>query len=235
MSSEAPEYLPVNHVFVDYENIKSVDPSVIGDSNLRVHLFLGPENKTLKVDVVEKLLEHAQTVQMIRSPKQGKNALDFVLAYHLGQAVLTDPKGYFHIISKDAGFDALVDFLKSRKVKVKRHVDWCGLAFQSPPQPAVTSVSQAAAEPKVQTAPKAPVSPKTSATSALSSCVTKLVDNLKKLPKPKRPKKAKGLIAHAKPMCGKDGSETSVLKVLEELKNERIIDVDDKDTVTYYV
>jgi hypothetical protein len=121
MHTEIAPHSPVNHVFVDFENVKAVDCSVIGGKNLRLYLFLGPQNKKLDIAVVECLLAHAQTVQMIRSPKSGKNALDFVLAYHLGQAVLTDPKGFYHIVSKDTGFDALVELLKSRNTKVKRN------------------------------------------------------------------------------------------------------------------
>jgi hypothetical protein len=232
MQTETHPHLPVNHVFVDLENVKTIDTTVLGGKNLTLHLFLGPQNKKLEVDVVEKLMEHSQVVQMIRSPKNGKNALDFVLAYHLGQAVLADPKGYFHIVSKDAGFDALVDLLKSRHVKVKRHADWSTLHFQSTPKPeaAVVSLAETAkvqATPKPHTAPKAPAKP------AFSDGATKLIENLKKLPKPKRPKKEKSLIAHAKPLCGKDVSEASVAKVLQELKKARLITVDDKDAVTY--
>jgi hypothetical protein len=144
MSAETNPHLPVNHVFVDLENVKVIDPAVIGGKNLMLHLFLGPHQMRLDVEVVEKLLEHAQTVRMVRTVKSGKNTLDFVLAYHLGQAVLADPKGYYHIVSKDVGYDALVDLLKSRHVKVKRHDDWTALNFHAQPKPAVV-VSPSAA------------------------------------------------------------------------------------------
>src|SRR5688572_7093458 len=108
MRPDSSPYLPVNHVFVDFENVKQVDLSVLGRKNFIVHLFLGPLNKKLDVEVVERLLEHSQAVKMIRSPKLGKDALDFVLAFHLGQAVQTDPKAYFHLVSGDEGFDSLV-------------------------------------------------------------------------------------------------------------------------------
>ncbi len=232
MQTETTPHLPVNHVFVDMENVKTIDAAVIGGQHLRLHVFLGPQNKKLDVEVVEKLLENAQAVQLIRIATVGRNALDFVLAYHLGQAVLADPKGYFHIVSKDAGFDALVDLLKSRHVKVKRHSDWSGLHFQSPSKPTAAVVSPAEAS-KVQAAPKPPTSPKAPATPAFSDGATKLIENLKKLPKPKRPKKEKSLIAHAKPLCGKDVSEAAVAKVLQELKKAKLITVDDKGAVTY--
>lgn len=234
MSAEAPPYQPVNHVFVDLENVKTIDAAVIGGKHLRLHLFLGAQNKKLEVEVVQKLLENAHAVQMVRIETVGKNALDFVLAYHLGQAVLTDPKGYFHIVSKDAGFDALVDLLKSRHVKVKRHADWSGLHFQSPAKSAAAVVA-AAEVPKVEAVPKPPPVPRSPASPDFSAVATKLTENLRKLPKPKRPKKETGLIAHAKPLCGKDVSEAAVVKVLAELKKAKLIAVDGKGAVSYQV
>jgi hypothetical protein len=219
MSTESPPHLPANHVFVDVENVKVIDPVVIGSKNLRLHLFLGPHQKKLDVEVVEKLLEHSQAVQMIRSPKSGKNALDFVLAYHLGQAVQGDPKGYFHIVSKDAGFDALVDLLKSRHVRVKRHDDWTALNLHAQAKPAAEVVSPAAA-----------------ARPALSEAAQKLLENLRKNLKG-RPKKEKTLIAHAVNFTGKDkpDAEVGAGKVVGELKKARYITVDDKCAVTYQV
>jgi hypothetical protein len=36
---------------------------------------------------------------------------------------LQDPEGYFHIISKDTGFDPLVKHLRSRKIRIHRERD----------------------------------------------------------------------------------------------------------------
>jgi uncharacterized protein YajQ (UPF0234 family) len=217
MQTETTPHQPVNHVFVDFENVKSIDASVIGGKHLRLHVFLGPQNKKLDVEVVEKLLENAQAVQLIRIATVGRNALDFVLAYHLGQAVLADPKGYFHIVSKDAGFDALVDLLKSRHVKVKRHVDWSTMHFQSTQKPAAAVVVPAAA-----------------AKPALSEAAQKLLENLRKNLKG-RPKKEKTLIAHAMNYTGKDKPDAAAgaEKVVGELKKAKLIAVDEKGAVTY--
>jgi hypothetical protein len=217
MQTETTPYQPVNHVFVDLENVKSIDAAVIGGKHLRLQVFLGPQNKKLDVEVVEKLLENAQAVQLIRIATVGKNALDFVLAYHLGQAVFTDPKGYFHIVSKDAGFDALVDLLKSRHVKVKRHTDWSTLHFQSTPKAAA-----------------AVVAPVEVAKPAFSEAAQKLLENLRKNLKG-RPKKEKTLIAHAMNYTGKDkpDAEAKAVKVVGELKKGKLIAVDDKGAVTY--
>lgn len=225
MHVETPHHSPVNHVFVDLENVKTVDCSVIGSNNLRLYLFLGPHNKKLDIAVVECLLENAQTVQMIRSPKLGKNALDFVLAYHLGQAVLTEPTAHFHIISKDTGFDALIDLLKSKNIKAKRHPDWSALSLQAAPT-APTAIALAA---KLPTKP----SP-TPAESSLSAAAAKMLETLKKAPK-SRPKKTKSLVTFAREFSGKDKPDTEAEKLIAELNLATALEIDEKGNVSYLI
>lgn len=213
MQNDTTPHLPVNHVFVDLENVKTIDGSVVGGKNLTFHLFLGPQNKKLDVDIVEKLLDNAQAVKLIRSPMAGKNALDFVLAYHLGQAVQTDPKGYFHIISKDGGFDSLVKLLETKRVKVKRHVDWSGLNFDSPPKKPVTEVSAPAVK-------------------SLSPGAEKVLENLRKSEK-NRPKRKKTLVSHALNSLGKGATTDMGEKVIEELRKSGYLVIDDKGSVSY--
>ncbi len=220
MHTEISSNSPVNHVFVDFENVKTVDRSVVASKNLRLYLFLGPQNKKLDIAVVECLLEHAQTVQMIRSPKAGKNALDFVLAYHLGQAVLTEPKAHFHIISKDTGFDALIDLLKSKNIKAKRHPDWTALSLQSAP----AAPAPAAKHP----AKPSPAPTKTS----LSAAAEKMLDSLKKSATI-RPKKNKTLITYARNFSGKDKPDTEAEKLIAELKRIKALEIDEKGNVSY--
>jgi hypothetical protein len=53
----------------------------------------------------------------------GSNALDFHIAYYIGNLAAKDPTAYFHIISKDAGFDPLIQHLKSNKIFACRSTD----------------------------------------------------------------------------------------------------------------
>ena len=57
MQPDPSSHAPVNHIFVDYENVKQVDLSVVGRKGFIVHLFLGPQNKKLDVATVERLLD----------------------------------------------------------------------------------------------------------------------------------------------------------------------------------
>jgi hypothetical protein len=51
---------------------------------------------------------------------QGKNALDFHLAFYLGEYLAKTPAAEFVILSKDKGFDPLVHHLRVRKFNVRR-------------------------------------------------------------------------------------------------------------------
>lgn len=205
----------MNHVFVDFENVQSVELSAVGRSNFVFHLFLGPNNVKLDVDLVDRLLASSQSVKLIRSPKSGKNALDFVLAYHLGQAVQSEPKARFHLVSKDAGFDALVELLKTRQVKVKRHDDWQWVEqIQHPP----------VGKPPE---PKAPVKE-----AGLSASAAKFLLSLIKDEK-NRPKKKKTLVNRAKNAIGKDATDAQAEAVVEELIKLGWPQIDQKGDVSY--
>ncbi len=50
----------------------------------------------------------------------GPDSLDFHITYYIGNLAAAEPVAYFHIISKDRGFDPLIQHLKSTQVLVSR-------------------------------------------------------------------------------------------------------------------
>jgi hypothetical protein len=59
----------------------------------------------------------------VRISGNGQNALDFHIAYYIGELAASEPDAFFHIISKDKGFDPLINHLKERKIRVHREND----------------------------------------------------------------------------------------------------------------
>jgi hypothetical protein len=59
----------------------------------------------------------------IKISGNGSNALDFHIAFYVGQLSAAEPDAYFHIISKDTGFDPLITHLKSKKIFASRSKD----------------------------------------------------------------------------------------------------------------
>jgi hypothetical protein len=66
---------------------------------------------------MQKLGHDAQYIQISGN---GSNALDFHIAFTIGELSKSDPNAYFHIISKDTGFDPLIKYAKAKGVLIHR-------------------------------------------------------------------------------------------------------------------
>lgn len=196
---------PVNYVFVDFENIHEVNLSVIGSKDVHFTLLLGNQQKKLDAGLVEKMMEHAGSVHLVRLTSAGKNALDFAIAYYVGRAVMADPGAHFHIISKDTGFDPLIEHLKKRHVHAHRHNDFSSLTFAAPVKPPAAHSDELA---------------------------PRVLAHLKKNTG-NRPKRKKTLVSNLWAFSGKSVSESEIIKLVEDLKKSGHISINDKDAVTY--
>jgi len=49
-----------------------------------------------------------ERAEYVRISGNGSNALDFHIAFYIGQLAAHEPDAYFHIISKVTGFDPLI-------------------------------------------------------------------------------------------------------------------------------
>src|SRR3546814_10359453 len=67
-------------------------------------------------DLVAVMQALGSRAEYIRISGNGPNALDFHIAYYIGKIASEEPKAFFHIISKDTGFDPLIAHLKSNKI-----------------------------------------------------------------------------------------------------------------------
>ena len=109
-----------NIILIDYENlqVKNLDDVYCLDAD--VYVFRGPTQNKLPAELIESAQKFGSRITWIKTSRQGHNALDFHIAYFVGQIVQSDPKVFFHIVSKDDGFDALIDFMKERKLFIDR-------------------------------------------------------------------------------------------------------------------
>lgn len=212
---------PVNHVFVDYENVHAVDPAIIGSKTVHVTLLLGAKNTKLDATVVEKLLQHAATVELIRLTSSGRNALDFTLAYYLGRAVLADPGGFFHIVSKDKGYDALIEHLHRKHIHIRRHESYATLKSSGPTAPG------APPKPKVQSKPM-------SRQPDLDERAAQVLQHFRK-PSANRPKNKTKLVSFIIAHLGHKLTEAEALKLVEELRQAGHLVISEKGAVNYYL
>jgi hypothetical protein len=109
-----------NYVLVDFENVQVKSLALLAGEQFRVHLFLGPHHAKLPRTLVLAMHAFGERAKYVELDTPGPNALDFHIAYYLGSLSAADPDGFFHVISKDTGFDPLIKHLKSKKILAAR-------------------------------------------------------------------------------------------------------------------
>ncbi len=227
MTTTPPLGPPMNHILVDFENVHVIDPAIIGAKSVSLTILVGAKQTRLDAEMVVKLFEHSASVQLIRLTSSDKNAVDFALAYYLGRTVLADPTAYFHIVSKDSGYDPLIAHLQSRHVRVRRHDDFSTLTFTSSAAPAAAAPK---AKPKLEPTPTAP---KTDAVELMETA--RLVLERLRKSAANRPKKKKTLLSHLQNGLGGGATEADAAKLLQRFVAEGYVKIDDKASVTYHL
>ena len=101
----------MKHLLIDFENIQPQNLNRLPTEDTHVWLFLGALHKSLPVGLVQSLLRFGERVHLVQLQKSGKNALDFYLSYYLGQITATDPEAHIGILSRDGGYDVLVEHI----------------------------------------------------------------------------------------------------------------------------
>lgn len=109
-----------NYVFIDYENVQPESIAGLDKGNFYILLFLGAHQSKLNTNLVRSLQPLGARVEYVVIAGNGKNALDFHIAYYIGERAAIEPEAYFHVVSKDAGFDPLIQHLKDRNILASR-------------------------------------------------------------------------------------------------------------------
>jgi hypothetical protein len=99
-------------LFVDLENVQKIDLARVPD-DARVMIFYGITQKKLPEELVVQAQPLGTRLKWIKISGQGPNALDFHIAFYLGQELTIDPTSECAILSRDTGFDPLVRHLQT--------------------------------------------------------------------------------------------------------------------------
>lgn len=109
-----------NYVLIDYESVQPEDLSALRHDHFRVVVFVGAHQNKLPYETAAALQQMGSNAEYVKISGTGPNALDFHIAFYVGQLAGREPEAYFHIVSKDAGFDPLISHLKTRKLRAQR-------------------------------------------------------------------------------------------------------------------
>lgn len=101
----------MKHLLIDFENVQPQNLDKMASEDTHIWLFLGVHHKMLPLSLVQSLLRFGERVHLVQLQKTGKNALDFYLSYYLGQITATDPDAQIGILSRDGGYDVLVEHI----------------------------------------------------------------------------------------------------------------------------
>ncbi len=204
-----------NYIFIDYDHQRNIDVPLLKASNARLIVILGQNAPKMPTPLV--LLKEArpEQVNFIQMEGSGPNALDSVLAFEVGQRAAADPKGFFHIVSKDKGFDALVTHLKGKKIFSARHDAFTDIKFLTESFPKVPSLPP-------------PPSKKDTATASPVDCITKALAKSAKN-RPARESKLRTYIGNRI----KEIAPSEVDQTITALKKTKILTIDQSGKITY--
>ena len=115
--------MPTNYVLIDFENVQPKNLELLSNHPFKVFVFVGASQAKLSYDLAAAMQQLGENAKYVKIGGNGKNALDFHLAFYVGELSTKEPNAYFHIISKDTGFDPLIKHLKARNIRIQRERD----------------------------------------------------------------------------------------------------------------
>ena len=110
----------MTHVLIDFESIQPRHLAAWADDDTQVTVFVGAHQQRIPFEFAAALQALGTRGRDIKLYRAGKNALDFHLVFHLGELIARDPTTRVQIVSKDSGFDALIEDLQARGMAVER-------------------------------------------------------------------------------------------------------------------
>lgn len=115
--------MATNYVLIDFENVQPANLELLQCHLFKILVFVGATQTKVPLDLAAAMQALGESARYVKISGSGKNALDFHIAYYIGELAANDPGAFFHIISRDSGFDPLIKHLKNKKIKVQRERD----------------------------------------------------------------------------------------------------------------
>lgn len=115
--------MPTDYVLIDFENVQPRNLEILKRHRFKVLVFVGANQAKLPFDLASAMQGLGESGQYVKIAGSGKNALDFHIAYYLGELAIKEPGAAFHVISRDTGFDPLIKHLQGKKIRVQRERD----------------------------------------------------------------------------------------------------------------
>lgn len=115
--------MATSYVLIDFENVQPRNLELLTTHPFKVFVFVGASQTKVPFDLADSMQLLGNHAKYVKISGNGQNALDFHIAYYVGELAAKDPDAQFHIISKDKGFDQLIKHLNGRKIRIQREKD----------------------------------------------------------------------------------------------------------------
>ena len=110
-------------MLIDFENVQPRNLELLTKHPFQVYVFVGASQTKVSFDLADSMQLLGNNAKYIKISGNGQNALDFHIAYYVGELAAKDSDARFYIVSKDKGFDTLIDHLTKREIRIQRVKD----------------------------------------------------------------------------------------------------------------
>jgi len=174
-------------ILVDFENIQKFDFDHIDTTHTDIAIFVGKSQNKIPFSLVEKAQTFGERLAWVKIAGDGKNNLDFHLAFELGRlSERMDKDVELIILSKDSGYDSLIRYINELGIKTKRIANPAELSDSKKQLPS-------------------------------SNFTNYIVNNLNKIDGQKRPRTLKTLKKHVESLLRDKAGSNEIEAILEEM------------------
>jgi hypothetical protein len=110
-------------LFIDFENVQSISLAGLDRAETKIVIFVGKSQNKVPMNLVKEIDSFTRH-DWVQISGDGKNNLDFHLAFEMGRLLEeTERDAEFIVLSKDHGYDALIDYIRATHEKPCRRVN----------------------------------------------------------------------------------------------------------------
>lgn len=174
-------------ILIDYENTQQIDFDMIDAADTEILIFVGRSQSKIPFSLVEKAQSLGERIRWLKIAGDGKNNLDFHIAFELGKLCSVAAQGTeLIVLSRDNGYDSLIGYIKLSGVPARR----------------IANLAEITGSPQ-----RLPSSPHTDA----------IVANLRKISVSQRPRSKGTLRKHIESLLRDKAKESDLDLVIEEM------------------
>ena len=139
-------------ILVDFENVQPASLGSLQPGDCHIKLFAGEHQKKVDFALVQALQQFGSHAEYIQIVGNGKDALDFHIAFYIGRLSMAHPAAAFTIVSRDTGFDPLVKHVIGMGIACRRVATITGSALTRTPAKPAAATTKATDKPTAKPA-----------------------------------------------------------------------------------